>query len=206
MRRPKIRLPAARLGYTSRMKSLIRLSIAACSITLATLMLAAPASAQAREGVMGDLLKDISGLEKKVLALANAIPESAYAWRPGPGVRSVGEVLQHIAADNYLLPTMLDKPAPKETGITKDYNTAMAFEKRPMDRAGVIAELQKSFKFLQDSMTSTSDAALNTPIELFGEKGTARGLWILTATHLHEHLGQLIAYARSNKVTPPWSK
>jgi hypothetical protein len=27
-----------------------------------------------------------------------------------------------------------------------------------------------------------------------------------TVTHLHEHLGQLIAYARSNKVTPPWSK
>jgi hypothetical protein len=28
----------------------------------------------------------------------------------------------------------------------------------------------------------------------------------MTATHLHEHLGQLIAYARSNGVTPPWSQ
>jgi hypothetical protein len=25
-------------------------------------------------------------------------------------------------------------------------------------------------------------------------------------THLHEHLGQLIAYARMNNVVPPWSK
>jgi hypothetical protein len=30
-------------------------------------------------------------------------------------------------------------------------------------------------------------------------------LWVLTTTHLHEHLGQLIAYARSNGVVPPWS-
>jgi hypothetical protein len=26
------------------------------------------------------------------------------------------------------------------------------------------------------------------------------------AEHCHEHLGQLIAYARMNGVTPPWSK
>jgi hypothetical protein len=31
-------------------------------------------------------------------------------------------------------------------------------------------------------------------------------MWILTVGHLHEHLGQLIAYARSNNVVPPWSK
>jgi hypothetical protein len=24
-------------------------------------------------------------------------------------------------------------------------------------------------------------------------------------THLHEHLGQMIAYARTNGVKPPWS-
>jgi hypothetical protein len=35
---------------------------------------------------------------------------------------------------------------------------------------------------------------------------TTRATWIATVTHLHEHLGQLIAYARSNNVTPPWSK
>jgi len=41
---------------------------------------------------------------------------------------------------------------------------------------------------------------------MFGQKSTNRRLWITTTTHLHEHLGQLIAYARSNNVTPPWSK
>jgi hypothetical protein len=28
---------------------------------------------------------------------------------------------------------------------------------------------------------------------------------MVLASHAHEHLGQAIAYARSNNVTPPWS-
>jgi len=104
------------------------------------------------------------------------------------------------------MPVLADKPAPKETGITKEYKTAAAFEKKPMNKAAAIAELEKSFAFLKSSMNSTTDAQLGTVIDVFGDKGTVRGLWISATTHLHEHLGQLIAYARSNKVTPPWSK
>jgi uncharacterized damage-inducible protein DinB len=163
-------------------------------------------TAQTRDGVMGDLLKDVGDVEKKVLELAKVMPESAWTWRPSDGVRSTGEVFQHIAADNYFLPVLMDMPAPKETGITKEYKTAAAFEKRTMDKAAVIAELEKSFAFLRTSMAATTDAQLNTAIDVFGQKGTPRGLWITTVTHVHEHLGQLIAYARSNKVTPPWSK
>ena len=75
-----------------------------------------------------------------------------------------------------------------------------------MNKAAVIAELEKSFAFLRTAMISTTDAQLNTAMDVFGRKSTARGLWIATAIHLHEHLGQLIAYARSNNVTPPWSE
>jgi uncharacterized damage-inducible protein DinB len=184
------------------MKTLLRLTLMPVVAATLTVSLAA----QAREGVMGDLLKDVADVEKKILELAKAMPESAYAWRPAEGVRSTGEVFQHVAADNYFLPVILGTAAPKETGITKEYKTAAAFEKRPMNKAAAIAELEKSFAFLRGAMTATTDAQLNAPLEVFGQKSTARGLWITTATHLHEHLGQLIAYARSNKITPPWSK
>jgi hypothetical protein len=32
-----------------------------------------------------------------------------------------------------------------------------------------------------------------------------RGVFMLLAAHLHEHLGQSIAYARINGIAPPWS-
>ena len=64
----------------------------------------------------------------------------------------------------------------------------------------------KSFAFLKTSLNATADAQLSAPIDVFGQKMTKRALWISTTTHIHEHLGQMIAYARSNGVTPPWSK
>ena len=163
-------------------------------------------AAQTKSGVLGELLTDIAGVEKKLLGLAKALPESAYAWRPAPGVRSTAEVFQHIAADNYFLPVLAENSAPTETGITKDYKTVQAYEKRTMTRDQLIADLEKSFAFLRASMETTTDAQLDATIDMFGRKSTGRGLWLTTATHLHEHLGQLIAYARANKVVPPWSK
>lgn len=172
----------------------------------AVLTLPASLAAQTREGVMGDLLKDLAQVERKVVGLAKAMPQSAYDWRPGKGVRSTGEVFMHVASDNYFLPVLMGIPAPSETGITKEFSTVTAFEKRTMTRDAIIAELDKSFAFLKASMSATPDARLDAELEFFGQKSTHRGLWITTATHLHEHLGQLIAYARSNHVTPPWSK
>lgn len=181
------------------------LSMIAAGAALASLTAAAP-NGQERQGLMGDLLKDVGQVEKKLLDLARAMPPSAWEWRPGPGVRSTGSVFLHIAADNYFLPVLLGTAAPAETGITKDYETAAAFEKKPMGRDAAIAELEKSFTFLKKAMADMPDAKLDAPLEVFGQKNTNRGLWIATTTHLHEHLGQLIAYARSNNVTPPWSK
>jgi uncharacterized damage-inducible protein DinB len=187
------------------MKKHIRFSVRVFTMAAALLTLASTASAQTQQGVMDDLLKDLAVVEKKVLGLARALPDSAYAWRPAEGVRSTGEVLQHIAADNYFLPVLGGTAAPAETGITKDFKTAQAYEKKPMTRDAVIADLEKSFAFVRTSM-SASASNLDAQIDMFGQKNTMRGLWIATVTHLHEHLGQLIAYARSNKVVPPWSK
>ena len=176
----------------------------ACAAILLTLTL--PLHAQTRDGVMGDLIKDVSEVEKKIVGLARAIPAGSFGWRPGTGVRSTSEVLAHVAADNYFLPAAMGIAAPAETGITKEYKTAAAFEKRTMTRDQVIAEVEKSFAFLKKAMAGVADGQLGAPLEVFGQKTTHRAMWISTATHLHEHLGQLIAYARSQNVTPPWSK
>ena len=166
-----------------------------------------PLRAQAPDGLMSDLLKDITAVESKIVSLAKAMPEATYAWKPSPAVRSTGEVFAHVASDNYFLPAAMGATPPADTGINaKDYQTTVAFEKRKMTQAQVVAELEKSFAFLKTAAGATTDAQLTAPIDVFGQKMTNRALWISTTTHLHEHLGQLIAYARSTGVTPPWSK
>ncbi len=53
----------------------------------------AAAQAPTREGLMGDLLKDITEVQTKVVGLAKAMPAASYDWRPGKTVRSTGETL-----------------------------------------------------------------------------------------------------------------
>ena len=170
------------------------------SIALAV-VLAAPLQAQ---GLMGDMHRDLNEVQKKFIDLANAIPESAYSWKPN-GARTIGEVLLHVGSDNYLLPIFLGAPAPASTGITSDFNSAVAFEKRKLSKAEIIAELTASFGHLHRTI-GADDSKLGETVKLFGQDFTRQRAVILTVTHLHEHLGQLIAYARANNVTPPWSK
>ena len=111
----------------------------------------------------------------------------------------------HVAADNYLIPAAIGFPADPATGIKgDDYNTAVAFEKRPANKAAAIAELEKSFAFVKKSLNASGDK-LAQPVSMFGMNLTSQKAWIMATTHLHEHLGQLIAYARSNGIAPPWS-
>jgi uncharacterized damage-inducible protein DinB len=187
------------------------------SLMLAAVIAAAPAAladAQApgahdqhaqASGLASDLLIDVGQVERKLLALARAIPEEKFGWRPGEGVRSVSEVVMHVASDNYLIPAALGFPADPATGIKgEDYKTALAFEKRTVTKAQAIAELEKSFAFLRQSLGATGPDRLTSSVTMFGQPFTMQQGWIMATTHLHEHLGQMIAYARSNNIKPPW--
>jgi len=180
-------------------------------LPLVTLLVATPVSAQQAAappatGLMADILRDVGDVERKVVGLARAVPADKYAWRPAPGVRSVGDVVMHVASDNYLFPAILGTPAPTATGITNDYSTAQAFEKRQIPRDSAIAELERSFAFLKKSIAATPEARLGEKVNMFGQQFTLQQAWLLATVHLHEHLGQFIAYARTNGVKPPWSQ
>ena len=178
----------------------MRPRIAAVALALA---FAAPLHAQ--QGFMGEMHRDLNDVQKKFIDLANAIPESAYSWHP-KGARSVGEVLLHVASENYYLPIGMGTPAPAKSGITPDYNSTGTFEKRKLTKAQIVAELTASVPHLHGAIRPNTDANLGEKIKWFGQDATRQSVMIGTVTHLHEHLGQLIAYARVNNVTPPWRK
>jgi uncharacterized damage-inducible protein DinB len=182
----------------------VRAIAATAAVTASTLVFVSPVGAQS---VMGDMHADVSEVQKKLIDLATAIPESAYNWRPSTGVRSIAETFKHVAADNYLIPIMMGTPAPASSGISAtDFKTVQTYEQRAATKAQIIAELQASFSHLHGAMRSTTDTNLAESLNFFGTQMTRNKAMLLTVTHLHEHLGQSIAYARSNNVTPPWSR
>ncbi|HEX4931874.1 MAG TPA: DinB family protein [Gemmatimonadaceae bacterium] len=178
----------------------------------ATLVSTAPISAVLAQGTpaapswMGEMHRDVNEAQRKMIGLANAIPEGAYDWRPNPKARSVREVLLHVASDNYYIPIAMGKPAPDASGITSDMKSVADYEARKVGKAQVVTELEASYKHLHQAMGLTTDANASETIKFFGQDWTRMRAMVLTVTHLHEHLGQMIAYARANDVVPPWSK
>jgi uncharacterized damage-inducible protein DinB len=148
-----------------------------------------------KSGVRAELLHDLDDMQKKILSLAMAVPAEKYAWRPGRGVRSVSEVYMHIAGGNYTLVSFVgDHPMLD----TRSYE-------RITDKPRVVEALRRSFEFLRDAIINTNDAEMEKPIRMFGNDSTERAAFMMALNHLHEHLGQSVAYARMNGVVPPWS-
>lgn len=151
-----------------------------------------------RFGFRAEFLADLSDMEKKVLSLAGALPAERYEWRPAPGVRSVGEVFMHIAGGNYMLVTFIGAQTP----AGEDEQTLAQINTKPR----VLDELRKSFEHLRRAALTTSDRELDRPVRMFGSATTKRGALMMALTHVHEHLGQSVAYARMIGIVPPWSQ
>jgi uncharacterized damage-inducible protein DinB len=182
------------------------------STALLTLVLAVPALAQdkamekkaeakpaAASGVKADVVRSLDDAQQKLVALAEAMPAEKYTWRPGEGVRSVGEVFAHVAGGNYFLPTLWGAKPP--AGVNP-----RGFEKEGGDKAKTIDNLKKSFDAVKQSIAAVPDAELGKTVKVFDHDGTVSEVLLIIATHAHEHLGQSIAYARTNGVVPPWSR
>jgi uncharacterized damage-inducible protein DinB len=141
---------------------------------------------------------DLQGSAKKIIDLADAVPAEDYNWRPEEGVRSVSEVYVHIAMSNYYFLSFLGGKMPQN--FDKDA------EKNMTNKDDIINYLKQSFedtqKFLSGYGDTDYETAVNTPFGKFSKKQ----ILMLIATHAHEHLGQSIAYARTNHIVPPWSK
>ena len=168
-------------------------------ILIAVALLAAlqtPSPAPPKRGFRAEFLRDLSDVQKKIEELAAAMPADKYTWRPAPGVRSVSEVYMHIAGGNYFLASFVGMKPPAYDESTLE---------RINDKARVLAELRKSFDHIRLAALTASDADLDKPIKMLGTDTTVRGAFMTALNHLHEHLGQSIAYARMNGVVPPWT-
>jgi uncharacterized damage-inducible protein DinB len=150
-------------------------------------------------GMRAEFIAEVDSVGKKLTDLANAMPEAKYSWRPAPGIRSVSEVYVHVAGANFFLPSFAGVKIPE--GVTRE------MEKTITEKAKVIDTMKKSFEHAKSAAASMTDADLDKKVKIFGgHEVTERALLVIILNHMHEHLGQSIAYARMNGIAPPWSE
>jgi uncharacterized damage-inducible protein DinB len=160
---------------------------------------ATEASAQTSAEIRDVQLRHWESSMRRVMALANAMPARIYTWSPGEGVMEVGQVYMHIARYNYLY-------ASENLGIPLPGGVVMDEMEAVRDKADVMTALQASTDWLRDQITAMTPGELAAETELYGRTVPSWAVLVQLETHLSEHLGQSIAYARMNGVVPPWSR
>lgn len=167
-------------------------------LTFALLFVAATAFCQ------GQLQKETSGLlmfaGSQTQQLAQAFPAEKYSWAPAAGVRSVSETFAHIISANYMFASKLGATVPADVKLE-------SLEKDLKTKDAIAAELKRSFELIISTVKNTKDDMLAKKVEFpFPGEYTAMTAMLIPVGHTNEHLGQLIAYARMNGITPPWNE
>ena len=155
-----------------------------------------------KSGFISEFLGQLDRVKGQVVSLEDAVPQDKFNWRPMEGVRSISEVYLHIADANYLFANFAGLKAPLDNKTLMDEKTRDA---RTTDKAKIAEALNASFDWTKSAVAKLTEADLNKQVEFFGMKTTVRNLLMTCLNHTHEHLGQSIAYARSNGVVPPWT-
>jgi uncharacterized damage-inducible protein DinB len=74
------------------------------------------------------------------------------------------------------------------------------------DPAQMQEALKTSYASLRQALAGLSQSDLQASVKFFGQDTTKQGAALMLIFDQHEHLGQSIAYARTNGIVPPWSK
>ena len=159
---------------------------------------------QAAVELRKQFMTDLDTLQAKVVALAEAVPADKYAWRPAPGVRSFGEVFMHIASEYYVF-TPMAFGGERSSLIPRGQDAFKNFEAHAT-KADVQKALRDGFAYNRATVMAIAPDSLVGIRKLFGRDYSIMETSVGMTADLHEHLGQLIAYARVNGIVPPWSK
>ncbi len=104
----------------------------------------------------------------------------------------------HIAIADFYLLSVTGPPLP---GDLKSPD----MEKTVTGKQDVISWLKRSLEAVRTARAALKPGDLQRTVKIAGRSATVDGMYLRIIVHANEHMGQLVAYARVNGITPPWS-
>jgi len=146
----------------------------------------------------------VTKTEQLVVPAAEALPESAYGFRPiageFTGVRTFAEQVTHLAAANYQLAGLVLGADPPPG--TKN-ETAPASVRT---KAEIMSYLRGSFATLHRAARRVTLENVEDAIVVGHETQNVAGVVIDALVHDQNHYGQIVEYLRMNGIVPPASR
>ncbi|MDP3718787.1 MAG: DinB family protein [Acidobacteriota bacterium] len=167
------------------------------AVALAALVLS-PVAAFAQANPFTDAVKaQLAQIKNPVIRTAEKVPEDLYAFKPTPEVRSLGQLIAHIADGNNGICGAASGMKPTgQTGIEKSVTGKAALQKALAD----------SFAFCEQALASMDDTKGAEMAKSF--LGMQPRLMVLAFnnSHVNEHYGNLVTYMRLKGIVPPSSE
>ncbi len=159
--------------------------------------LAMQAKADPLEGLWQGYDGEWGHVSRQLLALVEAMPAEKFSWRPSPDARSTSEVVMHLASANFSLLSITGPKAPADFPANP--------EKAVTNKSEVIAWLKRSLEAVKLAHAGVRGDDLRRKVKVAGRDADVDGIYLRIIVHANEHMGQLVAYARTNGIAPPWS-
>lgn len=163
------------------------------------------ALAQSRLTVSQALDFWITVTESEVVPTAAAMPEEKYSFAPGSlgftGVRTFGQQVKHLAANNYRMAAYIvgGTPTPEEESETGPASV--------QSKAQIMDYLQGSFTTLHKAMATINEKNLVESLANHPKRQSTRlQLAEDVVAHSFDHYGQMVEYLRMNGIIPPASR
>lgn len=152
-------------------------------------------------GPSAELLEQWNDIGRKLVAIAEDLPEDKYDYKPNPDSRTFRAVLLHVSASMYFFtdtvlkqkPRYADDPKPEDLKINSKADLVAFVKKCVSDGADAIKA--KGDKGMMESVSDGGPRLIH--VEALGY-----GL----VEHSGEHYGNLVVYYRANGMVPPESR
>jgi uncharacterized damage-inducible protein DinB len=158
------------------------------------------AFAQTTSLFINDALSKWKGMKSYTLAVAEAMPEEKYAYKPVEDENSFAYQLVHMANNMYGISSKLirNEAAPIDL---KSFETKVKENK--ISKKEIIEHLSNAFDYTAETFAQMTDKTLEEELDYWGGHSTKRKIVFLLNDHQTHHRGQLIVYLRLNGIKPP---
>ncbi len=173
------------------------MKIFAAASLVALVAIGTAASAQTNP-ISTDLKADYATVKDYFLRSAEKMPEAAYNFKPTPEVRSFGQLVGHVADDQYNL------CAPAKGEIR--HAAYAEIERTLTTKTDLVAALKKAFAYCDSAYDSLTDASATNIVEFNKRKKTRFEMLNWNLWHTWEHYGNAVTYLRLNNLVPPSSE
>ena len=162
------------------------------------LSLSCPLATSAQTGPVVQSLKALNDITTtNIRATVETLDEALFSFRPTEEVRSMGQILAHIAGAQYSFCSV---------AAGEDNPNSKNFEQVATTKAQINAALEAGFAYCTQVYAATSDAAGAEMVSFFGTPMAKAAVLAFNSAHNYEHYGNLVTYMRLNGIVPPSSR